>query len=129
MASPETLKLANGEKRYRVWWRDPAGKVRGKRFTKYDAARAFARDVEADKARGTYVDPAKGKITVADAWERFKFGPLRSYKESTQAAHRFHFETYVLPVLGNRRLNSIEKEDVEKFLHDMEERPGTDLVL
>jgi integrase len=126
VASLETLTLKSGERRYRVWWRDPSGKVRGKRFSRFDAARSFARDVEADKSRGTYVDPAKGKITVADAWEKFRSGPLRAYKESTRAAYRFHFETYVLPVLGNRRLNAVEKEDVEGFLRDMEERTGAD---
>lgn len=122
MASIETVVLKDGKKRYRVWWRDPSGRVRAKRFPRYDAARNFLRDVEADKARGSYVDPAKGKITVADAWERFEAGPLRSYKESTQASHRFHFRTYVFPALGDCRLNSVEKEDVERLMHDMEEK-------
>jgi len=36
---------------------------------------------------------------------------LRSDKENTQASHRFHFRTYVLPVLGARRLNTVEKEE------------------
>jgi integrase len=122
VASIETIVLASGEKRYRVWWRDPSGRVRGKRFGRYDAARSYVRDVEADKARGFYVDPAKGKITIADAWERFEAGPLRSYKESTQSSHRIHFRTYVLPALGNHRLNAVEKEDVERLMHDMEEK-------
>jgi integrase len=122
VASVETLVLKDGKKRYRVWWRDPSGRVRAKRFPRYDAARSFLRDVEADMARGSYVDPAKGKITVAEAWERFEAGPLRSYKESTQASARFHFRTYVLPALGARRLNAVEKEDVERLMHDMEEK-------
>jgi integrase len=78
--------------------------------------------VEVDKVRGSYVDPAKGKITVTEAWECFEAGPLRSYKESTQASHRFHFRTYVLPALGASRLNSVDKEDVERLIHDMEEK-------
>jgi integrase len=122
VASIETLVLKDGKKRYRVWWRDPSGRVRAKRFPRQDAARSFFRDVEADMVRGSYVDPAKGKITVAEAWERFEAGPLRSYKESTQASHRFHFRTYVLPALGARRLNAVEKEDIERLMHDMEER-------
>jgi integrase len=122
VASIETLVLKDGKKRYRVWWRDPSGRVRAKRFPRYDAARSFLRDVEVDKVRGSYVDPARGKITVSEAWERFEAGPLRSYKESTQASHRFHFRTYVLPALGASRLNSVEKEDVERLIHDMEEK-------
>jgi integrase len=121
MASIETLVLKDGKKRYRVWWRDPSGRVRAKRFPRFDAARNFVRDVESDKARGSYVDPAKGKMTVRDAWERFEAGPLRSYKESTQASHRFHFRTYVFPALGDYRLNVVEKEDVERLIQDMEE--------
>jgi integrase len=122
VASIETLVLKDGKKRYRVWWRDPSGRVRAKRFPRYDAARSFFRDVEVDKARGSYVDPAKGKIIVADAWERFEAGPLRSYKESTQASYRFHFRTYVLPALGDHRLYAVEKEDVERLMHEMEEK-------
>jgi integrase len=125
VASIETIVLRDGRKRYRVWWRDPSGRVRAKRFPRYDAARGFLRDVEADKARGSYVDPAKGKITVRDAWERFEAGPLRSYKESTQTSHRFHFRTYVFPALGDYRLNAVEKEDVERLIHDMEEKART----
>jgi integrase len=121
VASIETLVLKDGKKRYRVWWRDPSGRVRAKRFPRFDAARNFVRDVESDKARGSYVDPAKGKMTVRDAWERFEAGPLRSYKESTQASHRFHFRTYVFPVIGDYRLNAVEKEDVERLMHDMQE--------
>ncbi|HET6770674.1 MAG TPA: tyrosine-type recombinase/integrase [Actinomycetota bacterium] len=121
MASLENIVLKSGEKRYRVWWWDPGGNRHGKRFRRFDEARAFARDVEAEKVRGTYLDPSRGKITVAAAWEKFKEGPLRSYKESTQAGYRFHFERYVLPALGSRRLHSVEKEDVEKFIHDLEE--------
>lgn len=121
MASMETLLLKDGRRRYRVWWRDPAGRLRAKRFGRQEEARAFLRDVEADKARGSYVDPSRGKITVAQAWERFKEGPLRSYGESTRSGYRFHFERYVLPALGHRRLAAIDKEEVEKLIHDLEE--------
>lgn len=125
MASIENVVLKNGEKRYRVWWWDPAGNRRGKRFRRLDEARAFARDVEADKARGTYVDPSRGKITVTAAWERFKEGPLRSYKETTRSGYQFHIERYVLPVIGGRRLHAVEKEEIEKLLHDLEEEART----
>jgi integrase len=125
VASIETLVLKDGKKRYRVWWRDPSGRVRAKRFPRFDAARSFVRDVESDKARGSYVDPSKGKMTVRDAWERFEAGPLRAYKESTQASHRFHFRTYVLPALGDYRLNAVEKEDVERLIHNMEDESRT----
>jgi integrase len=126
MASIETLVLKDGKKRYRVWWRDPSGRVRAKRFPRFDAARNFVRDVESDKARGSYVDPAKGKMTVRDAWERFEAGPLRSYKESTQASYRFHFRSYVLPALGDQRLHAVDKEDVERLMHDLEEKVRKD---
>jgi integrase len=52
----------------------------------------------------------------------FEAGPLRSYKESTQVSHRFHFRSYVLPAFGARRLNNVEKEDVERLMYDMEEK-------
>jgi hypothetical protein len=81
--------------------------------------------MEADKERRIYVDPARGTITVRKAWQRFRDGPLRSYKETTQASYAFHFETYVLPALGDKRLNTVDKEHVEKLLADLEEQART----
>jgi len=45
---------------YRVTWRDPAGRQRAKHFRTRREARAFKAQIEADLARGCYVDPHAG---------------------------------------------------------------------
>src|SRR3954453_16664738 len=42
---------------YRVNWRDPAGRHRARTFRTKKEAQRFAAQVDADAARGTYVDP------------------------------------------------------------------------
>ena len=42
---------------YRVNWRDPAGRQRARTFRTKKEAQRFAAQVDADTARGTYVDP------------------------------------------------------------------------
>jgi hypothetical protein len=55
-----------GAVRYRVRFIDPAGRERSKSFRLKGEADRFAHSVEADKARGAYVDPAAGRITLEE---------------------------------------------------------------
>ncbi len=44
-------------------YREPDGRSRRKTFLKKSDAERFANLVEADKARGSYIDPDAGRIT------------------------------------------------------------------
>jgi integrase len=63
MASVEK-RVRDGRTTYQARWRDDQGRQRKKSFTKKGDADRYAATVEADKARGTYVEPSK--ITVAE---------------------------------------------------------------
>ena len=57
--------------RHRPRPRDPAGVQRAKQFERKAAADRFAASVETDKARGSYVDPKAGRMTLkeyGEAW-------------------------------------------------------------
>ncbi len=54
---------------YKVYWRDPAGRVRTRTFTRAVDAKRYAREVEHRKDTGSYVDPAAGVITLAEAFD------------------------------------------------------------
>jgi Tol biopolymer transport system component len=47
--------LKRGGQSYRVFWRDPAGKVHAKTFSRERPAQAFAREIESRKDQGLYV--------------------------------------------------------------------------
>jgi hypothetical protein len=53
------------DKRWRVRYRGPDGRERSRSFRRKVDAERFAATVEADKARGSWVDPARGAITFA----------------------------------------------------------------
>src|SRR3712207_9392300 len=68
MASVEK-RLRNGRTTYEARWRDDQGRQRKKSFGKKGDADRHAATVEADKARGTYVEPSK--TTVAEYARRW----------------------------------------------------------
>ena len=56
-------------KRWRVQYRDPAGKVRSKRgFTRKTDAQTWADKNAVAVADGQWTDPARGKRTITDLW-------------------------------------------------------------
>lgn len=58
-------------KSYEARWRDPDGRERSRSFDRKLDAQRFLVTVEADKLRGSYVDPNAGKVTLqafAESW-------------------------------------------------------------
>ena len=64
MASERKRLIADGSKRYDVVYRDLDGRQRWKTYRRKVDTEAFANTVEADKLRGSYIDPDAGKVTV-----------------------------------------------------------------
>ncbi|MGC8919445.1 hypothetical protein AB7952_11220 [Streptomyces sp. PG2] len=65
-------------KRWQVRWRDAAGEQQKENFAKRSQADTRAATIEADLARGLYVDPAAGKESFRAVAERWR----------TSAVHR-----------------------------------------
>jgi hypothetical protein len=68
--SVEARTTANGERRYEVRLRDPAGKEYSRTFRTRKDAERFAATERADRSRGLWVDPRKSETTFA-AWAAF----------------------------------------------------------
>lgn len=109
MASIQKIERRKGAV-YKVWWRDPQGRVRTKTFDRKRIADAFVADIESAKHAGVYRDPALGKITLDELAEQFlasgKMGP------NTRALYAGQLRRHVLPTLGHRPVNSISADDV-----------------
>jgi integrase len=101
-------------KRWLAIWLDPDGREKTKAFAKTDAAKAYAKKMEADAERDEYVDPKSGDG---------KFGPLverhlrlrgvgASTKERYSSLYRHHIEE----VFGHRRVAAIRASDVAEWL-------------
>ena len=118
MASVKRRRLADGRTvRYDVIYRDPEGRQRNKTFLRRSDADAFANTVEADKLRGSFIDPNAGKVTVkayAEAWLR-----AQTFDVSTRHAVEGRFRRHLYPVLGAKQLRHVKPSTAQAWLRGL----------
>jgi integrase len=71
--------------------------------------------IEAAKVRGTWTDPAHGKITLA-AWLETWWGSAADLRPSTKARDRAYLNSLVLPRFGTTPLAAITQPDVQAWV-------------
>jgi hypothetical protein len=59
-------RVRNGKTTYRARYRDPAGSQRSRAFARKADAQRFLNETETAKARGTWTDPALGRVLFRD---------------------------------------------------------------
>jgi integrase len=113
---------------YKVYWRDPAGRIRTRTFTRSADAKRYAREVEHRKDTGSYVDPAAGNITLADAFDHM-MATATHLRPSTRELYAMHGRLYIAGgSLGARPIRTIGKADVRTFLAELSATKGTATV-
>lgn len=106
-------KRPNGK--YLVRWRNEENKERSKQFDLMRDAKRYAAEVETQLARGTYVDPRAGNITLQnyfDDWKRRQIwtgGTERAMRLSVYSA-----------TFADTPLNKIRKSHIESWVKQME---------
>ena len=104
-----------GRDRYRARYRGPDGREHSKSFErKADAAR-FLASVEADTARGEWIDPKLSKIPFS-AWARRWSGTIVHLKPKTRAGYESLLRTHVLPTFGRTPLGRIHPVHVREWV-------------
>lgn len=104
MASVE--RRTDRENGYRVRYRDMDNRQRSKTFRRKADAQLFAAAVEADKARGTFIDPAAGQqdfASFADEWAAAQ----GNWKGTTRESWTYT-RGRLVPLIGGRSLASID---------------------
>jgi integrase len=115
---------------YPVAWRDPDGKFREKRFPSEAKAKAFAKSVDTDMARGHYLDDRAGKQTFREVAEEWLDTRTRA-RPQTLATYRRLLERWAFPEFGGRRLDTLKPGDMGRFVNHLKTapllngRPGT----
>ncbi|MCT1884974.1 site-specific integrase [Dietzia cinnamea] len=115
----------------RLWmvrYRDEDNRQRKKRGfrTKRDATLALA-DLQVRLARGEWVDPQAGKITVGSLWDVY-VDTQADLKESTRSKLRFSWSTHVKPKWDTREVGKIRPSMVRSWVTEMQSAgvgPGT----
>jgi hypothetical protein len=107
-------KQQNG--RYLVRWWDPEGRQCKERFDTAGEARARAATVEADKARGAYIDPRAGRVRFRDHAEEWL--SVQTFDDSTRERTETRLRVHILPTFGNLELRRIQPSTVQSWLRD-----------
>src|SRR5205823_6211659 len=96
-------------KRWRVRYLDPAGAERSRSFDRKADAEKFMVATAAAVDRGTWTDPAAGKMTLRRYVEQ-TYLPAQATEATTMHSTESRFRTRILPALGDKTLGQLAAE-------------------
>ena len=91
-------KRSESKKPWQVRYRDPEGKSKSKQFARKVDAQRFSVTVGSDKLRGTYVDPAAGKVSFREFAEQWLAALTVDAK--TREGIASHLRAHLVPALA-----------------------------
>ena len=110
-----------GPGQYRARYRAPGGQERSRTFERRADAERFLASVEADKARGVWVDPRLGRTLYRDWADRWLRTTVH-LKPKTQAGYESLLRSHVLPTFGQSPLHAIRLLEVREWIAAMRAR-------
>lgn len=111
-------------KRWCVVWIDPDGNEKNLSFDRKPDAENHANLVEADKLRGAYIDPERGKKPLSEYVEKQWFPGLH-VTDNTLETYQRHWRMRIRPRFGDRPLASITRSDAKSFVTSMKGEVAT----
>jgi integrase len=119
-----------GAKRYKVAYRDARGMVTSKTFDRLEDAKAFQDEQTGRRRTGELLDASKARRTVGELWAYFEQTKEtrggKAIKPSTFASYEARWTKHIQPRFGRQRVGDIRREDVKRFLVDLQARTSTD---
>lgn len=123
MASISPYNTKQG-KRWRVQYRDPAGKVRSKRgFTRKSDAQAWADKNAVDVTAGDWINPTLGRTTIEElhpAWAARQ----SQLKPSTRAMNADIYLLHVEPTWAGRAVGGVKPSEVQAWVNSLDFSPS-----
>ncbi|MDP9386972.1 MAG: site-specific integrase [Actinomycetota bacterium] len=107
----------SGEQGYRARYRDPLGRQHSRTFVRKADAQRFLVEMEADKARGSWIDP-RGADTPLAAWVEEFLKLARRLSPTTVQTYRRDLDRYVLPRFCGYRIGRLPADEIENWLND-----------
>jgi integrase len=114
-------RIRNGKTTYRVRYRDPGGGQRSKVFVRKGDAQRFLNETETAKARGTWTDPALGRVLFRD-WLGEWWATTTNLRASTRARDESLLRRLALPWFGDAALAAISQRDVRAWVAELSTR-------
>lgn len=123
----ERRERKDGTYSYRVRYRAPDGRFRSRSFARRSEAAEYERQVLSQRRRGDWVDPQRGRSTLAAVWGEYQGAGISHLRATTQAGYR-HAWKHIEPTFGGWPVAKIEHADVAEWVTDLSARLGTDTV-
>lgn len=111
--------------RWQARYRDPSGREVSRRFDRKVDAEARITTQAAEMLRGTYVDPAAGKVTLGDYAADWMARMRPTWRISTAPGIANSLDHHILPVLGRRPVAGLRRSDVEALCGSLALAPST----
>ena len=129
MATVEKYQTSTGASLYRVRYRTPDRRQTQKRgFTTKRDAELYAATVEVAKARGEYVAPTVGRVTIGElglAWLARQRGHL---KPASYRGYDSAWRTHVAPRWADVPVSTVRYTDVAAWVADLSGQRGPVIV-
>lgn len=123
MASIEK-RTRNGHTFYLARWRDPSGKQVTKFFSRRGDAESYMHDTMSAKGHGSYIDPAKSKITTGE-WARRWLAAQSHLKASTRARYAGIVSKHIEPRWEHVPLAEVWHADVVAWISSIDLAPAS----
>jgi integrase len=111
-------KLKNGKTVYQVRYRGSDNRERSRQFDRKRDAEAFCDSVATDVRAGTWIDPAKGKLTINDYAPTWLAGRV-DLKASSYAKVKRDLYNRVLPRFGTVALADLTHADCQAWVAEL----------
>lgn len=99
------------------YWLDGLRYTAPQTFATKTEASAYLATVQTDTLRGTWVDPAAGRVTFAEYAEQWRTSQV--HRASTAAQVETYFRRHVYPRIGDRPLASLRPSDLQAFVKSL----------
>lgn len=101
--------------RWQVVYDDDRGAERGPTFARKVDAERFMATVEANKLRGTYVDPDRGKTLFRDYVTEWQANQIQLAPSSADTLAS-DLKNHILPTFGDRQIGRIKRSGVQTWV-------------
>lgn len=110
-------------RRYDVRLRDPSGRVYSRSFRSRRDAETWAAREQADRSRGAWVDPRRGRITLAEYAGQW-MAHRTDLRPRTRELYQGLLDHHILPALGEARLAALRPSHVRSWYGRLRDTGG-----
>lgn len=123
----ERAVLKSGQVRWRVRYRTPDYRERNKTFERRRDAEEFQAEQRRSIRQGTFVDPARGRVTLQALWDEYKRGGMTHLRATTRQNYRAA-SRHFLATFGRWQVGKIEHADVADWIAALSQAKGPSTV-